>query len=79
MAARPQVYDKADWDHIEALEAFAAEAGRSLLELAIGGLASIDGIPSVIAGATTPEQVRANVAAGSWQLTRAELDELALA
>jgi aryl-alcohol dehydrogenase-like predicted oxidoreductase len=32
----------------------------------------------VIAGATKPEQVRTNVAAGSWQLTQAELDELAL-
>ena len=51
--------------------------GHTLLELAIGGLASIDGIPSVIAGATKPEQVRANVAAGGWQLTQAELDELA--
>jgi aryl-alcohol dehydrogenase-like predicted oxidoreductase len=61
----------------EALEAFATSHGHTLLELAIGGLASIDGIPSVIAGATKPEQVRANVAAGSWQLTPAELDELA--
>jgi len=61
----------------EELEAFAAGRGRTLLELAIGGLASIDGIPSVIAGATKPEQVRANVAAGDWQLTQAELDELA--
>ena len=61
----------------ETLEAFAAARGRTLLELAIGGLASIDGIASVIAGATTPEQVEANVAAGEWQLTPAELDELA--
>jgi aryl-alcohol dehydrogenase-like predicted oxidoreductase len=60
----------------EELEAFAAGHGHTLLELAIGGLASIDGIPSVIAGATKPEQVRANVAAGGWQLTQAELDEL---
>ncbi len=59
------------------LEAFATSRGHTLLELAIGGLASIDGIPSVIAGATTPEQVRANVAAGRWQLTQAELDALA--
>jgi aryl-alcohol dehydrogenase-like predicted oxidoreductase len=61
----------------EELEAFAASRGHTLLELAIGGLASIDGIPSVIAGATKPDQVRANVAAGGWQLTQAELDELA--
>ncbi len=61
----------------ETLEAFAIRHGRSLLELAIGGLASIAGISSVIAGATTPEQIRANVAAGDWQLTPTELEELA--
>ncbi len=55
-------------DRMEALERFAAERGVSLLELAIGGLASIPGIASVIAGATSPEQVRANAAAGSWVL-----------
>ena len=59
-----------------ALEAFAAGHGHTLLELAIGGLASIPGIASVIAGATSPEQARANAAAGNWQLTAAELAEL---
>jgi aryl-alcohol dehydrogenase-like predicted oxidoreductase len=63
-----------DFDEVERLEAAAARLGRSLLELAVGGLASIDGIASVIAGATTPEQVRANVAAGAWAPSRAELD-----
>ena len=62
---------------VEELEAFATARGHTLLELAIGGLASIEGIPSVIAGATKPEQVRANVAAGNWQLSATELDELA--
>jgi aryl-alcohol dehydrogenase-like predicted oxidoreductase len=61
---------------VEALEAFAAARGFSLLELAIGGLASTPGIASVIAGATSPEQVRANAAAGSRQLIPAELEEL---
>ena len=60
---------------VEALEATAAAQGHSLLELAIGGLASIPGIASVIAGATAPEQVRANAAAGEWELTEAELEE----
>jgi aryl-alcohol dehydrogenase-like predicted oxidoreductase len=63
-----------DFDEVERLEAAAARLGRSLLELAVGGLASIDGIASVIAGATRPEQVRANVAAGAWAPSRAELD-----
>ncbi len=61
---------------VEELEALAAGHGHSLLELAIGGLASIPGVASVIAGATSPEQARANAAAGSWQLTAAELAEL---
>jgi aryl-alcohol dehydrogenase-like predicted oxidoreductase len=77
MAARPEVYERADWDHIEALEAFAAEAGRSLLELAIGGLAARPAVASVIAGATGPEQVRANVAAGVWVPSADEAARLA--
>ena len=64
------------FDEVERLEERAEALGCSLLELAIGGLASIDGIASVIAGATTPEQVRANAAAGSWRLSAAELESL---
>ena len=63
---------------VEALEAFAVARGFSLLELAIGGLASMHGVASVISGATSPEQVRANAAAGSRHLIEAELAELEL-
>ncbi len=69
----------APWDTIEAVEAYAAERGRSLLDVAIGGLAARRGVTSVIAGATTPEQVRANAAAGAWTPSaddRAALDEI---
>jgi aryl-alcohol dehydrogenase-like predicted oxidoreductase len=69
--------ESADWDRIEALERFAEERGHSLLDLAIGALASAPGVVSVIAGATQPEQVRANVAAGEWRLSPEELEELA--
>jgi len=62
---------------MEELEAFAEGRGHTILELAIGGLASIPGVASVIAGATSPEQARANAAAGAWHLDAAELDELA--
>ncbi|WP_250281956.1 MULTISPECIES: aldo/keto reductase [unclassified Frankia] len=55
------------FDQVEALETFARERGRSLLDVAIGGLAAQPAVASVIAGATTAEQVRANVAAGEWQ------------
>ena len=64
------------WDRLDALQAFAADHDRTLLELAIAGLASQPAVVSVIAGATTPEQVRANAAAGDWQLSDAERREL---
>jgi aryl-alcohol dehydrogenase-like predicted oxidoreductase len=64
-------------DQVEALERFGAERGRALLEVAIGGLASIQGIASVIAGATSPEQVRANAVAGAFEATAADLEALA--
>jgi aryl-alcohol dehydrogenase-like predicted oxidoreductase len=55
-----------DFDKVERLTAFAQEHGISLLDLAIGGLAARPTVASVIAGATSAEQVRANVAAGAW-------------
>jgi aryl-alcohol dehydrogenase-like predicted oxidoreductase len=61
---------------LEALEEFARERGRSLLELAVGALASQPGVASVIAGATTPEQVRANAVAGGWLLSEDDLGAL---
>ena len=63
-------------ERVERLERFAAERGHMLLELAIGALASEPGVLSVIAGATTPQQVRANVAAAAWELRAAERDAL---
>ena len=55
------------WEALERLQRFADERGSSVLELAIGGLLAMPAIASVIAGATKPEQVRANVAAGRWE------------
>ena len=56
-------------DRVDALQVFADERGITLLEVAIGGLAAMPAIASVIAGATRPEQVRANVKAGEWEPT----------
>jgi len=58
---------------VEALTAFAAERGHSVLELAMSWLASRSYIPSIIAGATTPEQVEHNVAAVNWALSDPDL------
>ena len=55
----------AQLDEVERLRAEAESQGRSLLELAIGTLLATDPVVSVIAGATRPEQVRANAAAGA--------------
>jgi aryl-alcohol dehydrogenase-like predicted oxidoreductase len=67
----------ADWDRVERLEAYAAERGVGMLEVAIGGLAAQPSVSSVIAGATRPEQVVANVAAGLWEPSTDDLAALA--
>jgi aryl-alcohol dehydrogenase-like predicted oxidoreductase len=66
----------ADLDAVERLRAFGERHGASLLEVSIGGLAAVPGVSSVIAGATKPEQVRANAAAGAWEPSPQELAEL---
>jgi aryl-alcohol dehydrogenase-like predicted oxidoreductase len=53
---------------VEALTGFAEQRGHTVGELAIAWLAAQDGVGSVIAGATTPEQIQANVAAAAWTL-----------
>ncbi len=73
LAGRADSLSDERFDQVEELERFAAERGASLLELAIGGLASIPGIASVIAGATSPDQARANAAAGAWRVDAAGL------
>jgi aryl-alcohol dehydrogenase-like predicted oxidoreductase len=64
------------FDRVERLDEFASARGRTLLELAIAGLASQAAVASVIAGATTPEQVGQNAAAAEWELGEDELGEL---
>ena len=61
---------------VEQLRGWAEARGASLLQVAIGGLLAVPPVASVIAGATKPEQVRANAAAGAWEPTPEELAEL---
>jgi aryl-alcohol dehydrogenase-like predicted oxidoreductase len=63
----------ADWDRVEALEAFAGERGISILDVAIGGLAAQPTVGSVIAGATRPEQVASNARSGLWEPSAEDL------
>lgn len=66
----------APWDAIERIESFARERSRSMLEVAVGALLGQPAVASVIAGATTPDQVRANVAAAAWTPTAEDLADL---
>jgi aryl-alcohol dehydrogenase-like predicted oxidoreductase len=65
-----------NWAVTEKLGDFAKARGHTLLELAFSWLLARPPIASVIAGATTPEQVRTNIAAGQWALTADELSEV---
>jgi aryl-alcohol dehydrogenase-like predicted oxidoreductase len=66
LVTRPERLTDEIFDRVEALEQFGAERGVGLLDVAVGGLAAMPAVSSVIAGATKPEQVRANAAAGEW-------------
>jgi len=65
-----------NWDKVEALQRFCAERGRSMTELAFAWLASRGVVSSIIAGATKPEQLEANIKAAGWTLTAEELAEI---
>jgi aryl-alcohol dehydrogenase-like predicted oxidoreductase len=69
LSSRDEVFTDEKFDRIEALERYAEERGVTVLQVAIGGLAAQPAVASVIAGATKPEQVRANAAAGDWEPT----------
>lgn len=74
-----RVLNDRNFNTLQRLEAIAAARGRSMLELAIGWLASQPHVASVIAGATKPGQVEENVAAAEWSLSPEELAEVDLA
>ena len=76
LAGRPQVADDETFDRLEDAERFARERGVELLDVAIAGLAAQPTVTSVIAGATKPEQVRANAAALRWAPSPDDLEEL---
>ena len=65
-----------NWNLAERLADFAASHGRALLDLAISWLLHRPGVASVIAGATRPEQIEANVSAAEWALSREDMDEI---
>jgi aryl-alcohol dehydrogenase-like predicted oxidoreductase len=76
IAARKGYVTDDKLDRVEALVSYAAERKLSLLDVAIGGLAAQPTVASVIAGATSTEQVRANAGAGDWEPTEEDLAAL---
>jgi aryl-alcohol dehydrogenase-like predicted oxidoreductase len=73
LAGRTRLLADAPWDRIEKLRAFAEERGIPMATVAIGWLLAQKLVGSVIAGATTPEQVTANAAAPQWHPTSDDL------
>jgi aryl-alcohol dehydrogenase-like predicted oxidoreductase len=72
-----QYMTDANWAIVERLTAFAKARGHSILDLAMSWLAERPPVTSVIAGATSPAQVEANVKAASWQLSAEDMAEVA--
>lgn len=65
-----------NWERLERLEEFAHKHGRSIVELAFSWLAARPTVSSVIAGAMSPQQIEANVAAIGWSLSAEEIAEI---
>jgi aryl-alcohol dehydrogenase-like predicted oxidoreductase len=76
LTQRDTIATDEQFELVEALEAYAADRGISLLDVAIGWLLVQPALSSVIAGATKPDQVRANAAAAQWQPTEDDLAAL---
>jgi aryl-alcohol dehydrogenase-like predicted oxidoreductase len=66
LSSRDEIASPEQFDLIEALQRWADERGVPLIDIAIGALVARDVVSSVIAGATKPDQVRANVSAARW-------------
>jgi aryl-alcohol dehydrogenase-like predicted oxidoreductase len=67
---------EANWAKVERLEKFAAGHGHTMLELAFSWLAACPAVSSIIAGATKPEQIEANVKAAEWALTPGDIEQI---
>ncbi|HEY7323511.1 MAG TPA: aldo/keto reductase [Streptosporangiaceae bacterium] len=76
LAGRDGYITDAKLDIVEAIAEWSQQHGRTMLEVAIAGLAAQPGCSSVIAGATSADQVRANVQAGEWVPEASELAEI---
>ena len=69
-------FTSANWRKLDALQAFAAQRGLTILQVAMAWIAARPQVASVIAGATKPEQVAANVKAAQTELSADDIAEL---
>jgi aryl-alcohol dehydrogenase-like predicted oxidoreductase len=76
LSEREEIASDEQFAIVEALQSYADERGISLIEVAIGALLTRDAVSTVIAGATKPEQVRANAAAARWTPNAEDLEAL---
>jgi aryl-alcohol dehydrogenase-like predicted oxidoreductase len=76
LSSREEIATPAQFDLLEAIQGYADERGVPMIDVAIGALLARDVVSSVIAGATKPDQVRANAAAGRWSPTEDDLAAL---
>ena len=76
MSSRPHILEGAPWDALEAYQAFCDARGITMLQATFGWMLAQPGLASVIAGATSAEQIIANVAAAQWVPTDAEVTEI---
>lgn len=76
LSGRDEIATPEQFDLLEAVQGYADERGVPMSDVAIGALLAQDAVSSVIAGATKPEQVRANAAAGRWAPTEDDLAAL---
>jgi aryl-alcohol dehydrogenase-like predicted oxidoreductase len=71
-----QLLTEENLDKVEALIDFAESRGHTLLELAFSWLLAHGVVASVIAGATSAQQVRDNASAATWKLSASDLEEI---
>jgi aryl-alcohol dehydrogenase-like predicted oxidoreductase len=77
LSSRDEIASDEKFELVEALQAYADERGVPMTTVAIGALLANDAVSSVIAGATKPDQVRSNAAAGRWTPSEQDLSALA--
>jgi aryl-alcohol dehydrogenase-like predicted oxidoreductase len=65
-----------NWQIVEGLTKFAESRGHTILDLAFSWLLAQEPVSSVIAGATKPEQIEANIRAGEWELNATEIEAI---